>query len=161
MYSLPQFLKKHLSDFPGGTVDKNLPANARDTGSIPGPERFHMLWGKKTLALLLLKPACPSLCSTMRETTTTRSPNNAIGGSPPLSTTREGLCTATKTQCNQKLINLNKFLKALLFPTWFQNQMREKKKNTRKRKKEQNISFISDIKFGWKTWLKSGLEMAC
>ena len=28
--------------FPGGTVDKNLPANARDTGSIPGPGRFHM-----------------------------------------------------------------------------------------------------------------------
>ena len=25
-------------DFPGGPVVKNLPANARDTGSIPGPE---------------------------------------------------------------------------------------------------------------------------
>ena len=24
-------------------VVKNLPANARDTGSIPGPGRFHML----------------------------------------------------------------------------------------------------------------------
>ena len=30
-------------DFPGGTVDKNLPASARDTGSIPSPGRFHML----------------------------------------------------------------------------------------------------------------------
>ena len=30
-------------DFPGGTVVKNLPANAGDTGSIPGPGRFHML----------------------------------------------------------------------------------------------------------------------
>ena len=30
-------------DFPGGTVDKNPPANAGDTGSIPGRERFHML----------------------------------------------------------------------------------------------------------------------
>ena len=29
-------------DFPGGTVDKNLPANTRDMGSIPGPGRFHM-----------------------------------------------------------------------------------------------------------------------
>ena len=29
-------------DFPGGTVDKNLPANAGDMGSIPGPGRFHM-----------------------------------------------------------------------------------------------------------------------
>ena len=29
--------------FPGGTVVKNPPANARDTGSIPGPGRSHML----------------------------------------------------------------------------------------------------------------------
>ena len=28
--------------FPGGTVDKNVPATAGDTGSIPGPGRFHM-----------------------------------------------------------------------------------------------------------------------
>ena len=28
--------------FPGGLVIKNLPANAGDTGSIPGPGRFHM-----------------------------------------------------------------------------------------------------------------------
>ena len=30
-------------DFPGGAVVKNLPANAGDTGSIPGPGRSHML----------------------------------------------------------------------------------------------------------------------
>ena len=29
-------------DFPGGTVVKNLPANAGDTGLSPGPERSHM-----------------------------------------------------------------------------------------------------------------------
>ena len=29
-------------DFPGGTVVKNPPANAGDTGSSPGPGRFHM-----------------------------------------------------------------------------------------------------------------------
>ena len=34
---------QHL-DFPGGTVVKNPPANAQDTGSIPGPGRSHMLW---------------------------------------------------------------------------------------------------------------------
>ena len=27
-------------DFPGGSVVKNLPANAGDVGSIPGSERF-------------------------------------------------------------------------------------------------------------------------
>ena len=34
-------------DFPDGPVVKNLPANAEDMGSIPGPEMFHMLWGNK------------------------------------------------------------------------------------------------------------------
>ena len=29
-------------DFPGGTVDKNPPANAGDEGLSPGPGRFHM-----------------------------------------------------------------------------------------------------------------------
>ena len=32
----------HIRGFPGGAVVKNLPANAGDTGSIPGPERSHM-----------------------------------------------------------------------------------------------------------------------
>ena len=35
----------YLSDFPGNPVIKNLPANAGDTGSIPGLGRFHMPWG--------------------------------------------------------------------------------------------------------------------
>ena len=29
--------------FPGGVMVKNLPANAGDTSSSPGPGRFHML----------------------------------------------------------------------------------------------------------------------
>ena len=36
--------KAHLRDFPGGTVVKNPPANAGDTGSSPGPGRSHMPW---------------------------------------------------------------------------------------------------------------------
>ena len=35
-------MKTNLSDFPGGAVVKDLPANAGDTGSIPGPGRSHM-----------------------------------------------------------------------------------------------------------------------
>ena len=35
-------IKKQLRGFPGGAVVKNLPANAGDTGSIPGPGRSHM-----------------------------------------------------------------------------------------------------------------------
>ena len=34
--------KKRSRDFPGGAVVKNLPANAGDMGSIPGPGRSHM-----------------------------------------------------------------------------------------------------------------------
>ena len=34
---------KFLGDFAGGTVVKNPPANAGDTGSSPGLGRFHML----------------------------------------------------------------------------------------------------------------------
>ena len=37
------FFKQSVRDFPGGTVVKNPPANAGDTGSIPGLGRFHML----------------------------------------------------------------------------------------------------------------------
>ena len=34
-----------LRDFSGGLVVKNLLANAGDTGLIPGPGRFHVVWG--------------------------------------------------------------------------------------------------------------------
>ena len=34
--------KMDREGFPGGTVVKNLPANARDMGSSPGPGRSHM-----------------------------------------------------------------------------------------------------------------------
>ena len=33
---------KNFADFPGSTVDKDLPATAGDTGSIPVLGRFHM-----------------------------------------------------------------------------------------------------------------------
>ena len=42
------FLVRHsyknvtMEGFPGGAVVKNLPANAGDTGSSPGPGRSHM-----------------------------------------------------------------------------------------------------------------------
>ena len=37
-------VKKIAHDVPGGAVVKNPPANAGDTGSNPGPGRFHMPW---------------------------------------------------------------------------------------------------------------------
>ena len=41
--------KKGMGDFPGGTVVENLPANAGDTGSSPGPGRSHMLRATKSV----------------------------------------------------------------------------------------------------------------
>ena len=42
MKMLFRLIKPHCRDFPGGAVVKNPPANAGDTGSIPGPGRSHM-----------------------------------------------------------------------------------------------------------------------
>ena len=53
-----------VRDFPGGPMVKDPHANAGDTGSIPGPGRFHMLRGDKTHAphLLSLGALEPMLC---------------------------------------------------------------------------------------------------
>ena len=36
-----------MEGFPGGSVVKNPPANAEDTGLTPGPGRSHMLKAKQ------------------------------------------------------------------------------------------------------------------
>ena len=36
--------KTVIADFPGGAVDRNLPANAGHMCSIPGAGRFHIPW---------------------------------------------------------------------------------------------------------------------
>ena len=47
-----------LSDFPSGTVDKNLPANAGDMGLILGPRRLHMPRATKAHGPQLRKLSC-------------------------------------------------------------------------------------------------------
>ena len=51
-------------DFPGGPVVKNLPANAGDTGLIPGPGRSHMPQGNEapTLQVLRIHAATTETC---------------------------------------------------------------------------------------------------
>ena len=70
-------IKNNIGGFPGGTVVKNLPANAGDTGSSPGLGRSHMPrsnWAREPQLLSLcsrahepqlLKPVClePMLCN--------------------------------------------------------------------------------------------------
>ena len=70
--------------FPGGSVVKNLRANAEGTGSIPGPGRSHMPWSNKAHT-----PKLPSLhtlepCST-KEATTMRSPHTTTSEKPSCS----------------------------------------------------------------------------
>ena len=43
VYNYPSF-KNKFKGFPGGSVVKNMPANAGDMSSIPGLGRSHMLW---------------------------------------------------------------------------------------------------------------------
>ena len=54
-------------DFPVGTVVKNLPANAGDTGSIPGPEDPTCHGAAKSVChdccAYALEPACHNYCS--------------------------------------------------------------------------------------------------
>ena len=54
--------------FPGGPMAKNLPANTGDTGSIPGPGRFHVSWGNSAHApqLLSLRTLEPVLSNKRR-----------------------------------------------------------------------------------------------
>ena len=51
-------LKKIRVDFPGVAADKNLPANRIDTGSIPGPGRFHVPQSNLACKPQLQKPSC-------------------------------------------------------------------------------------------------------
>ena len=40
-------IRVQMQGFPGSSVVKNPPCNARDTGSVPGPGRSHMLQSNK------------------------------------------------------------------------------------------------------------------
>ena len=103
-------LKNSFQGFPCGAVVERPPANAGDTGSIPGPGRSHMLrcnWAR-----------APQLLSPRATTTEARAPRaraphqerppqwEARGDRnevwPLLAETRESPRAATKTQCSQK-----------------------------------------------------------
>ena len=58
-YNYPHF-KDKIQDLPGDPVVKNLPANAGDTGSIPGPGWSHMLQSPCATAA---EPICCSFWS--------------------------------------------------------------------------------------------------
>ena len=70
--------KSSPKDFSGGAVVKNLPANAEDTGSSPGPGRSHMPQSNQARAPQLLslcsRAHAPQLLSPCATTTEARAP---------------------------------------------------------------------------------------
>ena len=67
-------------------MDKNPPADAGDTGSIPGPGGFHVLQSSRACALQQEK-------------------SHYNGEKLPLTATRESPHAAAKTQQSQKSVN--------------------------------------------------------
>ena len=70
--------KYFFRDFRGGAVVKNLPANAGDTGSIPGPGTSHMPQSNYARVSQLLslrsRPCKPQLLIPRATTTEARAP---------------------------------------------------------------------------------------
>ena len=88
---------KYRDDFPGGSVVKNLPASAGDTGSIPGLGRFHTPRSNQ-----VHMPQPLSLGFTTDAAAAMGSLCTAPGEGPPLATTGENLRAATKSWCIPK-----------------------------------------------------------
>ena len=114
--SPPQQETTQSQGFPGSSVVKNTPANAGDTGSIPGPGRSHMPWSNQVcepqlLSLCyrdwnpqLLKPVCPAACAPQEKPLQREAHASQVKSgtrSPPLAAVRESPCTAMKAQSSQ------------------------------------------------------------
>ena len=94
--------------FPGGAVVKNPPANAGDTGSIPGLGRSHMPWSNSAHEPQLLKPTCLELVLLNKRSHGNEKPTYRNEEQPPLATTRESPHAAMKTQQSQKFFLIKK-----------------------------------------------------
>ena len=95
--------KKGWRGFPGGSVVKNLPDSAGDTGSSPGLGRSHMPrsnWAREPQPLSL---RVWSLCSATGEATIVRGPRTAMKSGPRLLQLEKAL--AQKQRPNTAKIN--------------------------------------------------------
>ena len=82
LYNLKTEINNEVSDFSGGPVVKNLPAKARDTGSILGLGRFHVPRGNRVRVQQLLSSHAFSLFSATREATAMRRQHTATRAAP-------------------------------------------------------------------------------
>ena len=74
-----QYLRCHEAGFPGGSVVKNSPANARDTGPTPGLGRPHMPWSNDAHVTATEARARWDQCFTPRKAVATRKPHTTTG----------------------------------------------------------------------------------
>ena len=72
LYSIKTEINNEVSDFPGGPVVKNMPANAGDTGSILDLGRSHVPRSSQVSVSQLLSSHTYILCSATREATAMR-----------------------------------------------------------------------------------------
>ena len=70
--------------FPGGAVVRNPPANAGDTGSCPGPGRFHRPRSNRAREPQLLSLRVWNPCSAMGEAAIVRGPRTTMKSGPHL-----------------------------------------------------------------------------
>ena len=94
-------IKNQGQDFSGGPVVKNPPANAQDTGSIPGPGKSPQAAEQLSSYVTTTEPMNPRSCA-LKQEIPQWDHEEQLESSPPLSTTRESPLTATKTQHSQK-----------------------------------------------------------
>ena len=103
------YVKMLLLDFPGGTVVKNLRANAGDRGLIPGRPRYlgrpHVEWSSQAHEPHLLKPMDSE--PVLHKRSHCREKPVYLG-------TREDLHAAIKMQCSQKCIK-NKYIYLIVY----------------------------------------------
>ena len=90
-------LERAEQDFPGGTVNKNLPVNAGDTGSITGPEKMPNAVGQRRPCASTTEPM---LCN--KRSHCSGKPIHHNEEQLLLTATRESLCKAMKTQHSKK-----------------------------------------------------------
>ena len=93
--------------FPGGLVVKSSPANAGDTGSVPGLGTSISLWAAK--------PVCPGACARQQEKPPQREACAPQLGSSPRSPQQEQTLPSKEAQSSQKVKNL----KGLKIACWY------------------------------------------
>ena len=89
LIGLPPLLKISCQDLPGGTVDKNPPANVGDMCSIPDPGRSYVPQSSEARTPQLLRPhvaaveACePRACAPQQEATAMKDPHITMNSRP-------------------------------------------------------------------------------